>query len=47
MYRYDDDEKILNSFGMYLPETERRTAYYKILHNNEMYHVFNAEKIVI
>ena len=45
-YRLDSDEKILNKLGMYLPEIERRTAYYKLMHEGIMYHVFNAEKIV-
>ena len=44
--RYISDENFLNSVGLYLPEVEQRTAYYKILHEGKMYHVFNAEKIV-
>lgn len=46
LIRTDSDEKILNDIGQYLPEYERRTSYYKMMHDDKMYHVFNAEKIV-
>jgi hypothetical protein len=40
------DEEYLKRIGINIPQQELRSAYYSMMHENKVYHVFNAEMMV-
>ena len=41
------DEEYLKEMGINIPQQERRSSYYSLIKDSKVYHVFNAEMMVI
>lgn len=41
------DEDYLKNLGVNIPQRERRSSYYSLIKDSKIYHVFNAEMMVI